>query len=458
MDDDYNFDELTKPGASVDDDDLAGFSFEQVGQDYDDLLMDEPTIHFRDDPPPAEDDFFNDGSMDTNAKAKKKALTLDPKPKVKRDYSDQKKLTQKIRQLIDRDQLLNLTRPVSGLKPGQICLGIRRMRMDPTMLALVNKQIENIVIGKNRLKVAEKKALKEERAQRSEMDVLFDTKTKCRIPIAPPCFEDAFKVRPPGFDMTNISGMTVDEVEKLDLANAAREFLELTNAQKKLQFLRDLATENRNRLVNSTNQDVEEEPHHFQQPSEGETDTCARVRPLLKPAKRVLIALADDANTKDMPQFTPNGNTVQDYAACNRDITNDLTLASDLCPESIINKVMNDRAFDHINSIRNRISALADGINYDKTHTAKDVEASTSGLVKTHFTPSEPAIPPTDMKMVLKRILPQKGPKTSLHYEVAKKETIPPVQVKAKGPRKPKKITGRINPNIKGKNYRTARR
>jgi hypothetical protein len=105
---------------------------------------------------PPEHDLDNNadaGFQETTFAESKKAA---PKKPIVRDFSNQKKITQKARQLIEEDALIRITKSIKKPKPGQLSCGVRRMRHDVVALSKLAPEIQTTVIGPSKLKVSEK--------------------------------------------------------------------------------------------------------------------------------------------------------------------------------------------------------------------------------------------------------------------------------------------------------------
>uniref|UniRef100_A0A7E4W7R6 Protein phosphatase 1 regulatory subunit 35 C-terminal domain-containing protein n=1 Tax=Panagrellus redivivus TaxID=6233 RepID=A0A7E4W7R6_PANRE len=427
----HNF---TRPNVALDNK-LIGHSFNNVTQNFEEPFDEEPIFSLRSCPSSC----FNDGTLAMNQKAMQNALSFEEECKLN-DYMEQQ-ITQKLRTNDERKRQPTVTQLVQPLKPGQISYGVRTIRTD--------------------LKVPGKNDLEEVRCQQDERDLLFQTKIKSHIPIAPPFFHDLSKLGSPRLDLPTVNEMLADELEQTHLAVSAKEFLEGILAKQQLQFLRSIATDRQNQLLsNSADINIEDKPHQFIEPKDGETETCARVRPLIKAAKRVLIAISNLDNFKVLqnPTLTPYDSTVHDGVTYNRDVTIH-TSAPQLCPDMTMTNVMHDRAFNPTNPIQCRISALANGIDHKKSTASKNpqtevLQAAASpwtkplNIVSKPKVPYQPATVPSSLqqdKIIRTRgasIMPTRGirqgrisksksNKNLPQHDAIRDEALPPSQIKA---------------------------
>ena len=121
------------------------------------------------------------------------------------------------------------------------------------------------------------------------------------------------------------------------------ELVEINSVIKKLDAeILNLDIEDFEKEMNSNNI---KEPLEFDEPKEGEEETCARIRPLLKVIRRPLVHFDLTAKPSTSEDFI-NDHPVSSLEGFHSDI-NEFTLYGDIRPESLIQEEMARRGYRH---------------------------------------------------------------------------------------------------------------
>uniref|UniRef100_A0AC35F2A6 Uncharacterized protein n=1 Tax=Panagrolaimus sp. PS1159 TaxID=55785 RepID=A0AC35F2A6_9BILA len=362
----------------------------------------------------------------------KKEAVKKPAP---RDYTNQKKITQKVREFIEADDLARITKTIKKPKPGQLSSGVRRMKHDVMALAKLAPAVHDTVIGPTRLKVAEKAKLKAIRERPSATELETNT------PMAPlmlyPKETDLFTFRAPGYDIHTPLGNTPFDIKRSKVYKQAMELAEINSMINKLDTsIIDLKVESLRRFNDPGHV---KEPLHFEEPQENDEDTCARIRPLLKTIRRPLVEanLSNEActTTKDFQDDHP----VSSLAAAHSDVNGEYSLYGDIRPETLIQEELTRRGYRHCPNHLKRIAAMAEGIERNKkiVNDEKSPKSKKKSSRKNDATAEKGG--DEMIKMVIKRIVPAKG-KNTLHsattYEISKKEELAEPKKKKPGPKR----------------------
>uniref|UniRef100_A0AC34F2Z7 Uncharacterized protein n=1 Tax=Panagrolaimus sp. ES5 TaxID=591445 RepID=A0AC34F2Z7_9BILA len=361
-----------------------------------------------------EADFRPASSVETKKETVKKPM---------RDFSNQKKITQKVRQFIEEDDLMRITKTIKKPKPGQLSCGVRRMKHDVIALSKLAPAIQGTVIGPTRLKVSEKAKLKELREAPTSIEHETDA------PLAPvmlyPKETNLFAFRAPGYDIHTPLGNTQSDIRRSKVYKKATELAEIDTVIKKLDTaIIDLKVES---IKSFQNQNNIKEPLNFEHPDDDE-ETCARIRPLLQVIRRPLIEvnLMNEASTSKIR----DDHRVSSLAAIHSDINAEYSLYGDIRPEALIQEEMARRGYQHCNDYLGRIAVMAEGLERSKKIVTdeNDPKSKKKSNRKNEATEKGDEM----IKMVIKRIVPPKGKNTSqaATYQITKKEE--PIEPKKK--------------------------
>uniref|UniRef100_A0A914QPX4 Uncharacterized protein n=1 Tax=Panagrolaimus davidi TaxID=227884 RepID=A0A914QPX4_9BILA len=371
-------------------------------------------------------DFHQNPSTEPKKEAVKK-----PAP---RDYTNQKKITQKVREFIEADDLARITKTIKKPKPGQLSSGVRRMKHDVMALAKLAPKVHDTVIGPTRLKVAEKAKLKEIRERPSAAELETNT------PMAPlmiyPKETDLFTFRAPGYDIHTPLGNTPFDIKRSKIYKQAIELAEIDSMITKLDTsIIDLKADSLRSFIDPGNV---KEPLYFEQPQENDEDTCARIRPLLNSIRRPLVEanLSNEAciSTNDIQDDHP----VSSLAAAHSDVNGEYSLYGDIRPETLIQEEMTRRGYQHCPNHLKRIAAMAEGIERNKRiviHEKSPKSKKKSSRKNDVIEKSGDEL----IKMVIKRIIPAKGKnilQSATTYRISTKEELAEPKKKKPGPKR----------------------
>uniref|UniRef100_A0A914XXX5 Uncharacterized protein n=1 Tax=Panagrolaimus superbus TaxID=310955 RepID=A0A914XXX5_9BILA len=273
----------------------------------------------------------------SSAEPKKEAVK-----KPARDFTNQKKITQKVRQFIEEDDLMRITKTIKKPKPGQLSCGVRRMKHDVVALSKFAPGIQSTVIGPARLKVSEKAKLKKLR------EVPTSIEYETGAPLAPlmiyPKETNLFAFRAPGYDIHTPLGNTQSDIRRSKVYKKATELAEIDAVIKKLDTsIINLKVES---IRSLRNQNHYKEPLNFEN-CNNEEDTCARVRPMLQTIRRPLIEV--DLMCKPSTSKVRDDHPVSSFAAIHSGINDEYSLYGDIRPEVLIQEEMARRGYQHCN-------------------------------------------------------------------------------------------------------------
>lgn len=151
------------------------------------------------------------------------------RPRIKRDYTEQKKQTVRIRKALDEGTMLRMTKSIQPPKAGQLGMIFRRLKKSEALLKQLPEIVQEEEIGQISLKQEQEANLIKIRNDPEALESIFSglvLDTGKRQEIGDFDDEDLitrekkvipdrlgkYQIRPPGFDLKHIQGVTAEEV------------------------------------------------------------------------------------------------------------------------------------------------------------------------------------------------------------------------------------------------------
>jgi len=247
------------------------------------------------------------------------SVTEEKRPRIKRDYTEQKKQTVRIRKALDEGTMLRITKSIQPPKAGQLGMIFRRLKKSEALLKQLPEVVQEEEIGQISLKQEQEANLIKTRNDPEALESIFSglvLDTGRRQEIGDFDDEDLitrekkvipdrlgkYQIRPPGFDLKHIQGITAEEVRGSDEYQKEREIFEITTMLHQVhadQIQREHCIAALKLIKKKLLKTI------FEEPEDGCTETCARIRPVVRIFKRPKIDLIQSESKSDLSRNIP---------------------------------------------------------------------------------------------------------------------------------------------------------